>query len=52
MNWQMVSKQKGRPRKRWREDIKDTMQQHGLIINDTTSQAREMTLKISCNNMV
>jgi hypothetical protein len=38
-------KAKGRPRKRWRDDIKDTLQQHGLHIINTTRQARARTLK-------
>jgi hypothetical protein len=38
-------KAKGRPRKRWRDDIKDTLQQHGLTINDATRQARARILK-------
>jgi hypothetical protein len=38
-------KAKGRPRKRWREDIKNTLQQHGLTINDATRQARARSLK-------
>jgi hypothetical protein len=45
-------KAKGRPRKRWRNDIKDTLQQHGLTIYNTTRQAREKSLTILCNNMV
>jgi hypothetical protein len=45
-------KAKGSPRKRWREDIKNTLQQHGLTINDAAKQAREKTLKIPCNNMI
>jgi hypothetical protein len=42
-----VIKAEGRPRKRWREDVKDTLQQHGLTINDATRQARARVLKIS-----
>jgi hypothetical protein len=34
-------KAKGRPRKR-RDDIKDTLQQHGLTNNDATKQARTL----------
>jgi 1,2-phenylacetyl-CoA epoxidase catalytic subunit len=33
-------KAKGRPRKRWRDDIKDTLQQYGLTVNDATRQTR------------
>jgi hypothetical protein len=38
-------KAKGRPRKRWRDDIKDTLQQHGLTINNAIRQARAKILK-------
>jgi hypothetical protein len=33
-------KAKERPIRRWREDIKDTSQQHDLTVNDATRQAR------------
>jgi hypothetical protein len=39
-------KAKGRPRKRRRENIKDTLQQDCFTINDTTRQARTKILKI------
>jgi hypothetical protein len=38
-------KAKERPRKRRRGDIKDTLQQYGLTINDSTGQARARTFK-------
>jgi hypothetical protein len=41
MNWQTVSKQRG---KKWREDVKVTLQQHGLTINDATyKQEQELS---------
>jgi hypothetical protein len=33
-------------RRRWREDIRDTLKQHGLTINDAISQARARILKM------
>jgi hypothetical protein len=39
-------KAKGRPRKRWREDIKYTMQQHDLTVSYLTRQARAIILKL------
>jgi hypothetical protein len=38
-------KAKERPRKRWTDDITDTLQQHGLTIIDATRQARARILK-------
>jgi cellobiose-specific phosphotransferase system component IIA len=38
-------KAKGRPRKKWRDGIKDALQQNGLTINDATRQARARILK-------
>jgi hypothetical protein len=38
-------KAKGRPRKRWKDDIKDTLQQNGLNINDASRQTRVRILK-------
>jgi hypothetical protein len=42
---ELADKAKGRPRKTWRDEIKDTLQQHGLSINDATRQARAKILK-------
>jgi hypothetical protein len=36
----------GRPRKRWRDDIIDTLQQHGLTIKHATRQASARIIKI------
>jgi hypothetical protein len=38
-------KAKGRPRKRWTDVIKDTLQQHDLIIIDTRRKERARILK-------
>jgi hypothetical protein len=39
------SKAKGRPRKIWRDYIKDTLQQYDLTINDATRYASARILK-------
>jgi uncharacterized protein YpuA (DUF1002 family) len=44
MNWQMVTKQK-EDHEKIKRDIKDTLQQYSLTINDATRQARARILK-------
>jgi hypothetical protein len=45
MSWKTVSKQREDQEKRWRDEIKDTLQQNGLTINDATRQARARIFK-------
>jgi hypothetical protein len=45
-------KAKGRPIKRWRDDIKDTLQQHGLAITDATKQARTRIFRATRHQII